>query len=200
MDTLLTVAADAQPMLQGEPISPYVPRVQLLKVTPADVAMYINGRPFSINLVQDGAAEYREPGESGWQAYEDVPGKRGYMANITGAHATWALSSDIVAAHVLTGKLHFTSLESYEQMGKLRVDAEAGTWAGNACRAGTTVASTTVDGLTTDRVSISVVHEMTFDVSALRQPGACMRITATIVASEPPRQENKAKLISIVVF
>ena len=81
------MAADAQPMLPGEAPAAYVPRKALLHVSPADIAMYINGRPFSMSLVQDGGTQYREPGDTGWSAYEDVAWKRGYIANTTTARA-----------------------------------------------------------------------------------------------------------------
>ena len=107
-----------------------------------------------------------------------------------------------MAAHALAGRLHVTSLQSYEHMGQMHIELEAGTWAAAACTGGAAIGNTTIDGLVAaaDRVSISIVSELTFNVAPLRLPGACLRIRVAAVASTPPRAENKVKLFSFVLF
>lgn len=239
LQTLLSQSLSSAPMLPGEAAAAYVPRPPL-HVTDVDAAMYLRARPLSISLLRDGANYLQEAGAQGWAVFEDVPGKPGYIANGTGASVTWALDPPLVAAHILSGRLHVTSLRSYkarprprpgprappfvspraQHMGTLLLELHAGRKDGGLClvegaRAAprridnelltpppgdqAALGRLTIDGLDlNDRSSISFVSELAFDVAPLL--GACLRIHASVVESEPRREENKVKLISFVVF
>ena len=113
LQAIASQSLSAVAMLPGEAAAAYKPRPPL-HASAADVEIYLHARPFSISLLFDGAKKIREADALGWTAYEDVPNKRGFIANTTGASAVWVLDPKTVAKHVLNGRMDITSLRSYE--------------------------------------------------------------------------------------
>ena len=191
---------------------PLVPGITLLReyakpaplhVTDLDIQMYLGSVPLTVSLVESGAAEYRDGAAPGWAAYEDVNGKRGFIANATGAVAVWSLPPSLVTQHVRIGRMHVALLTSYEKMGRLGVTLHAGLWdsAARTCAPGAELASTLIDGLSVERVSVTALEEVSFDQAPLHQgTDTCMRVAATVMNCSPPRTENKVKLISFVLY
>lgn len=191
-----------------------------LLATPADLDMYLRGHPLRVALFRATPAASR-----GFAPEEETPGKPGLAGRNVGDAVVFAIRLPLAAERARVGVLHVHLLRSASRLGLCRVNVTLVTRANcalppspNATLAAPPpppdgapppqmLASRVLDGLWSTNATEMGVEAMLLSPEALRAAAAApggadgqLCVTFVIEAATPPRELNKVKLTSLVLF
>lgn len=165
-----------------------------LFVSQSMLKMYRSGRPVYIDAVHDTIrcnTTLLTDGTPAWRAYEDVPRKPGLISTEVGSRVVFVFNAKELPHP--QGSVHVQILKSYAHSGSAKIDVFTGCLdVGDA-----PITSTVVDCEWGVRVSEIVTEEMTFVPPSLP---TCIRVSVTVVESNPRRESKKVKIVGITVF
>jgi hypothetical protein len=162
----------------------------------------------------------------GFELASDIPGKKpvGLLAHNVGAEATVLLPSDQWIPHIRAGLIDVMSLSSYNHMGSFILNASVVACDAWASQGGSGIGSLLVDSLWGDHVSEGSVDtikltpiwknwngetdwahksgalEPVGEEERRRREESCLALHFRVVESVPPREENKVKILSLLVY
>jgi hypothetical protein len=187
-----------------------------------DLEMYLRGHPLRIALFRAAPAASR-----GFAPEQETPGKPGLVAHIVGDAVAFAIRLPLAAERARVGVLHVHLLRSASRLGLCRVDVTLVTRGNANCvlppspnatlaapppppdnaTPPQVLASRVLDGLWSTNATELSVEAMPLSPEALRAAAAApggadglLCVTFSIEAATPPRDLNKVKLTSLVLF
>ena len=179
----------------------YTPRSPLFS-TQSELQMYCNATPFPLATIREADVPFRLVNLShGFVSMEDVPNKPGLISNVTGSTVVYQLKPQQISNNLKMGVLHVEHLRSYKHMGSFVMEVRSVNSTNGECGdvlTSTLLATKTIDSAWKELVSEVQVDEVRFDVGGMTD--RCLILNVTIVPSSPPREENKVKLVGVVLF
>jgi hypothetical protein len=187
-----------------------------------DLDMYLRGHPLRIALFRAAPAASR-----GFAPEEETPGKPGLVGRNVGDAVAFAIRLPLAVERARVGVLHVRLLRSASRLGLCRVDVTLMTRANANCVLPPSpnatlaapppppdaapppelLASRVLDGLWSTNATEMGVEAMPLSPEVLRAAAAApggadgqLCVTFTIEAATPPRELNKVKLTSLVLF
>jgi hypothetical protein len=178
--------------------------VPLLHWTEEEVKSYLDSTPplvITLNSKPIARTPWMVDNADDWEMKEDVAGKPGFISEkVNGEPFVLYLRSEDVNLHFIQKKVHVTLLKSYENMGTVKVSIES--YTGRLL-----LAERVIDCQWESHTSQLHVEEFNIPKDKIDSflsfgdpKRTDLKITFTILPSDPARERNKIKLISVTIL
>lgn len=178
--------------------------IPLLHWSEEEVKSYLESSPplvITLNSKPIARTPWMVDNADDWEMKEDVVGKPGFISEkVNGQPFVLYLRSEDVNLHFVQKKIHVTLLKSYENMGTVKILVEA--YGGRLL-----LLERVVDCQWDSHTSQLHIEDLSIPKDKLDSFSSFgdvkhtdLKVTFTIVASDPPRTRNKIKLISVTIL